>query len=122
MYANCSQLDEFSFICLFIQKKKKILVTLNYEQIGGRITSKRISQVLEECFPCTYILVNNHPYRQDPSHLVTHRIQSTIVQFADRLLKVQVPHRRSKWCSYLQTVQMMVFELLMKLFFLYFCS
>ncbi|KAJ0096045.1 hypothetical protein Patl1_16607 [Pistacia atlantica] len=77
-------------------------------QIGSRITSKRISQMLEECFPCSYILVDNHPYRQDPSHFVTHRIQSTIVQFADSLLKVQVPHRRSKWCTYLQTVQMMV--------------
>ncbi|XP_006437819.2 protein PHYLLO, chloroplastic [Citrus clementina] len=77
-------------------------------QIGSRITSKRISQMIEECFPCTYILVDNHPCRHDPSHSVTHRIQSTIVQFVDFLLKVQVPHRSSKWCSFLRALDMMV--------------
>ncbi|KAI9169285.1 hypothetical protein LWI28_010195 [Acer negundo] len=77
-------------------------------QIGSRITSKRISQMVEECFPCSYIMVDNHPCRHDPSHSVTHRIQSTIVQFADCLLQVRVPHRSSEWHSYLQAFEMMV--------------
>ncbi|KAL5828551.1 hypothetical protein ACOSQ3_018019 [Xanthoceras sorbifolium] len=77
-------------------------------QIGSRITSKRISQMVEECFPSSYIMVDNHPCRHDPSHSVTHRIQSTVVQFADCLLQVQIPHRSSEWHSYLQVFEKMV--------------
>ncbi|XWS69567.1 hypothetical protein CRYUN_Cryun04dG0190100 [Craigia yunnanensis] len=77
-------------------------------QIGSRITSKRISQMLEKCFPCSYILVDNHPCRHDPSHLVTHRIQSSAIEFANILLKAQFPHRSSKWRGYLQALNMMV--------------
>ncbi|MBA0738559.1 hypothetical protein Gogos_011896 [Gossypium gossypioides] len=43
-------------------------------QIGSRITSNRISQMLEKCFPCSYILVDNHPHRHDPSHFVGQEI------------------------------------------------
>ncbi|XP_017971653.1 PREDICTED: protein PHYLLO, chloroplastic isoform X2 [Theobroma cacao] len=77
-------------------------------QIGSRITSKRISQMLEKCFPCSYILVDNHPCRHDPSHFVTHRIQSSAIEFANILLKARIPHRSSKWCGYLQALNMMV--------------
>ncbi|GLU04852.1 hypothetical protein SLE2022_219810 [Rubroshorea leprosula] len=77
-------------------------------QIGSPITSKRISQFLEECFPCKYILVENHPCRHDPLHLVTHRIQSSIMEFVSHLLKVHVPHRINKWCGYLQGLNKMV--------------
>ncbi|KAJ6772110.1 2-SUCCINYL-5-ENOLPYRUVYL-6-HYDROXY-3-CYCLOHEXENE-1-CARBOXYLATE SYNTHASE [Salix koriyanagi] len=51
-------------------------------QIGSRITSKRVSQMVEDCFPCTYILVDNHPCRHDPSHFVTHRVQCSIRRVA----------------------------------------
>ncbi|XP_021292917.1 protein PHYLLO, chloroplastic isoform X1 [Herrania umbratica] len=77
-------------------------------QIGSRITSKRISQMLEKCFPCSYILVDDHPFRHDPSHFVTHRIQSSAIEFANILLKARFPHRSSKWCGYLQALNMMV--------------
>ncbi|KAL7171373.1 hypothetical protein ACSBR2_036094 [Camellia fascicularis] len=77
-------------------------------QIGSRITSKRISQMLEDCFPCSYIIVENHPSRHDPSHIVTHRIQSSIVQFADCMLKAHIPQISSKWCGFLQVVDKMV--------------
>ncbi|CAL5421444.1 unnamed protein product [Camellia sinensis] len=66
-------------------------------QIGSRITSKQISWMLEDCFPCSYIVVENHPSRRDPSHIVTHRIQSTIAQFADCMLKAHIPQISSKW-------------------------
>ncbi|KAL4281360.1 hypothetical protein GQ457_03G011440 [Hibiscus cannabinus] len=77
-------------------------------QIGSRITSKRISQMLEKCFPCSYILVDNHPSRHDPSHFVTHRIQSSAIEFANILLKAQIPHRSRKWHDYLQALNVMV--------------
>ncbi|OMO72203.1 Menaquinone biosynthesis protein MenD [Corchorus olitorius] len=77
-------------------------------QIGSRITSKRISQMLEKCSPCSYILVDNHPCRHDPSHFVTYRIQASAIEFANILLKAQFPHRSSKWHGYLQALNMMV--------------
>ncbi|KAM7271199.1 hypothetical protein ACFE04_030413 [Oxalis oulophora] len=77
-------------------------------QIGSRITSKRVSQMLEECFQCPYILVDSHPYRHDPSHIVTHRIQSTIGQFADCLLSTQFPSMSNKWSGYLLAMNKMV--------------
>ncbi|XP_062163333.1 protein PHYLLO, chloroplastic isoform X1 [Alnus glutinosa] len=77
-------------------------------QIGSRITSKRISQMLEQCFPCSYIMVDEHPCRHDPSHIVTHRIQSGIVEFADCLLKASSPKKNKKWSSFLQLLNMVV--------------
>ncbi|XP_059655618.1 protein PHYLLO, chloroplastic isoform X4 [Cornus florida] len=77
-------------------------------QIGSRITSKRISQMLEECFPFSYIMVDKHPNRHDPSHIVTHRIQSTITQFTDCLLKAVIPPIDSRWSNVLRALDMMV--------------
>ncbi|OVA12535.1 Thiamine pyrophosphate enzyme [Macleaya cordata] len=78
-------------------------------QIGSRITSKRISKMIEVCAPCSYIMVDKHPYRHDPSHIVTHRIQSSITEFTDCLLKVHIPRMMtSKWRDILQALNMMV--------------
>ncbi|KAB5538297.1 hypothetical protein DKX38_015830 [Salix brachista] len=79
-------------------------------QIGSRITSKRVSQMVEECFPCTYILVDNHPCRHDPSHFVTHRVQCSIRQFVDSLMKSQFSHKSNKWCFYLRALNTMFDE------------
>ncbi|XAR65340.1 2-succinyl-5-enolpyruvyl-6-hydroxy-3-cyclohexene-1-carboxylic-acid synthase [Bertholletia excelsa] len=76
-------------------------------QIGSRITSKRIAKMLEDSIPCSYIVVGNHPSRHDPSHIVTHRIQSSISQFSDCLLKAYMPQMSSKWCGLLQSVEKM---------------
>ncbi|XP_075659886.1 protein PHYLLO, chloroplastic isoform X2 [Castanea sativa] len=77
-------------------------------QVGSRITSKRISQMLEKCSPCSYIMVDSHPCRHDASHIVTHRIESTVVEFASCLLKATSPNKNSKWSSFLQILNMMV--------------
>ncbi|XP_028761883.1 protein PHYLLO, chloroplastic-like isoform X1 [Neltuma alba] len=77
-------------------------------QIGSRITSKRICQMLDECVPFSYIMVDKNPNRQDPSHIVTHRVQSSIIGFVDFLLKARVPHSRSKWATSLQVLSQMV--------------
>ncbi|KAI3744252.1 hypothetical protein L1987_57329 [Smallanthus sonchifolius] len=78
-------------------------------QIGSRITSKRISQMLQHCFPCSYILIDNHPSRHDPSHIITHRIHSSISQFTDWVLGSCVTtHINSKWTSFLCSINMMV--------------
>ncbi|XP_058112414.1 protein PHYLLO, chloroplastic isoform X2 [Magnolia sinica] len=77
-------------------------------QLGSRITSKRITQILERCSPCSYIMVDKHPYRHDPSHILTHRLQSTISEFAAYLLKVNFPRNNSRWHTFLQALDMMV--------------
>lgn len=64
--------------------------------------------MLEECVPFSYIMVDKNPNRHDPSHIVTHRIQSSIIDFVDCLLKVRVPHSRSKWVTSLQVLSKMV--------------
>nr|GMD80395.1 protein PHYLLO, chloroplastic isoform X2 [Ipomoea batatas] len=74
------------------------------DDIGSRITSKRISQMLESCFPCSYIMVDKHPSRHDPLHIVTHRIQTTITRFANCLLKACVPHTGNQWRDFLQVL------------------
>ncbi|KAF6171682.1 hypothetical protein GIB67_007203 [Kingdonia uniflora] len=77
-------------------------------QLGSRIISKRIGQMLEVCSPCSYIMVEEHPYRHDSSHIVTHRIQSNITEFANSLLKVQFPRMSTKWSGFLQALNKMV--------------
>ncbi|XP_057414973.1 protein PHYLLO, chloroplastic isoform X3 [Lotus japonicus] len=77
-------------------------------QIGSRITSKRICQIIEECAPFSYIMVDKHPLRHDPSHIVTHRIQATIFDFVSCLLKDTVPYTRSMWSTSLQLLSKMV--------------
>ncbi|KAJ4961763.1 hypothetical protein NE237_021673 [Protea cynaroides] len=79
-------------------------------QIGSRITSKRVAQMLEECSMCSYILVDKHPYRHDPSHIVTYRIQSSVTEFADTLIRAQFPRKPSKWGLFLQIIDKMVAE------------
>ncbi|CAH9131214.1 unnamed protein product [Cuscuta epithymum] len=72
-------------------------------QIGSRITSKRISEMLESCFPCSYIMVDKHPSRHDPMHIVTHRVQN-IIHFTNYLLKAFVPRSANQWRHFLQTL------------------
>ncbi|PON74619.1 Menaquinone biosynthesis protein MenD [Parasponia andersonii] len=77
-------------------------------QIGSRIISKRVSKMLEACSPCSYIMVDNHPFRYDPSHIVTLRIESSIVKFANYLMQVDFLQERKGWSAYLRAVNLMV--------------
>lgn len=78
-------------------------------QVGSRITSKRISQMLERFFPCSYILVDRHPSRHDPSHIITHRIQCDISQFANCLIEASPPKIvDNSWRCFLEAFEMMV--------------
>ncbi|KAL4586503.1 hypothetical protein LXL04_011139 [Taraxacum kok-saghyz] len=77
-------------------------------QIGSRITSKQVSQMLEDCSTCPYILVDNHPSRHDPSHIITHRIQSNVTQFTDFVLRSCTTKINRQWTSFLRSVNTMV--------------
>ena len=52
--------------------------------IGGRATSKWLAQWLKQHRP-TYLVVNENPARLDLNHHVTHRIESDVVTFCERL-------------------------------------
>ncbi|KAK1425534.1 hypothetical protein QVD17_20887 [Tagetes erecta] len=95
--------------CLLSSEVKQWIKPDAIVQIGSRITSKRISQMLQDCFPCPYIVIDNHPSRHDPSHIITHRIHSSISQFTDWVLGSCVTANiNSKWTHFLCSVNMMV--------------
>ncbi|XP_056164428.1 protein PHYLLO, chloroplastic isoform X3 [Syzygium oleosum] len=77
-------------------------------QIGSKITSKRVAQMLENSPPRLYIMVDEHPCRHDPSHMMTHRIQSSIIGFVDVLLRGHFLYKSSTWSDYLQALNNMV--------------
>lgn len=54
--------------------------------LGGRITSKRWYQFVEKIKPEHYITVLSHPLRNDPFHWVSHRVKSTVGDFAISIL------------------------------------
>ncbi|MFQ5571904.1 MAG: 2-succinyl-5-enolpyruvyl-6-hydroxy-3-cyclohexene-1-carboxylic-acid synthase, partial [Rhodothermales bacterium] len=60
--------------------------------IGGRPTSKRLSQFLARSRPKPYIVVNATPFRLDPHHQVTHRIESDVTIFCRAFLEAIRAH------------------------------
>ncbi|KAJ4798965.1 2-succinyl-5-enolpyruvyl-6-hydroxy-3-cyclohexene-1-carboxylate synthase [Rhynchospora pubera] len=77
-------------------------------QIGGSLTSKRISQFLESCAPIPYILVDSHPYRHDPSHIVTYRIQSSVSQFVAIMFEFEFSKKATKWTCLLKEINSVI--------------
>ncbi len=59
--------------------------------LGGRITSKRYYQFIEKVNPDNYITVLNHPLRNDPLHIVSHRVRSSVAGFVDAVLPEMLP-------------------------------
>lgn len=53
--------------------------------LGGRITSKRWYQFIEKVKPAHYLMILNHPLRNDPLHAVTERIQIKVSTFCETL-------------------------------------
>lgn len=53
--------------------------------LGGRITAKRWYQFMEKSKPRHYVMVLNHPLRNDPLHNVTLRIESSVQNFCEKL-------------------------------------
>lgn len=82
-------------------------------QIGSRITSKRVGMFLETSFPSSYILIDRHPCRHDPSHVVTHRIQANVAEFAARLCRCTFQRKRSRWTEFLTILNSVVCQEIM---------
>ncbi|XP_020571316.1 protein PHYLLO, chloroplastic [Phalaenopsis equestris] len=100
-------LDHFDHV-LLSETVKSWLQPDAVVQIGNRITSKRVNQLLDSCSPFVYIFVDKHPNRQDPSHLVTHRVQCSIIEFTDIVLAQKSPRRGRRWSLFLKELNLMV--------------
>jgi 2-succinyl-5-enolpyruvyl-6-hydroxy-3-cyclohexene-1-carboxylate synthase len=74
---------------------------------GDRLTSKTLNQWIAQSRPKIYALVADHPFRHDPSHNLTHRLQCDPTLFAEQLLQV-VPRRASwldSWKIFSETIE-----------------
>ncbi|XP_051146167.1 protein PHYLLO, chloroplastic [Andrographis paniculata] len=76
-------------------------------QMGSRITGRRIAQMIDQCTPCTYIMVDDHPGRHDPSNIMSHRIHSSITKFSEFLIKSSSPYACKNWREFIRGLDMM---------------
>ncbi len=53
--------------------------------VGGRWTSRRLPDHLEAAPPKDYVVVNDHPERQDAIHRATRRLQVPVAEFCEAL-------------------------------------
>ena len=68
--------------------------------LGGNPVSKRLADYLERSRPLSYLLVNDHPFRQDPSHRVTQRVEAEVGQFCESLLPLLRKREESGWLGH----------------------
>ncbi|EPS67916.1 hypothetical protein M569_06857, partial [Genlisea aurea] len=110
-----------SFLCsndaLFIDHIDQLLLSESFRkwmradvivQIGSRITGRRISQMIQDSSPCSYVLVDDHPGRHDPSHIVTHRILGPISHFCDNVIDSCNSSLSEEWREAIRGLGMMV--------------
>lgn len=55
--------------------------------LGGRITSKRFADFVEQIDPAEYVMVLNHPLRNDPLHKVTFRVEADPAVFCEQMTR-----------------------------------
>jgi 2-succinyl-5-enolpyruvyl-6-hydroxy-3-cyclohexene-1-carboxylate synthase len=70
--------------------------------LGDRLVSKPLMQWMQRCASPIYALVAEHPVRHDPSHSLTHRLQSDPSLFCEQLLS-WIP-RRISWLNTWKTI------------------
>lgn len=57
-------------------------------QIGGRLISKTIEQLLSARAGLNHIMLDDHPMRSDPGLCVTHRVECDIEKFCESLIRM----------------------------------
>ena len=70
--------------------------------LGDRLVSKQTLQWIEHSQPSLYLMVNDTPTRNDPSHLLTHRIQCDPPLFCEQIISHL--KRRVSWLDSWKTV------------------
>ena len=87
----------------------QLLLTLPKEKLnvdgiihlGGRITSKRFYDFINASSCQEYIMVLNHALRNDPTHQVSLRIETTVTNFCDSVSPFIKPRAKSKHLNFL---------------------
>ena len=65
--------------------------------LGGRSTSKRLAQFVARSRPRIHAVVRNDPFRFDPDHRVTDRVEADIVAFCEAVAAESEVERFSAW-------------------------
>jgi 2-succinyl-5-enolpyruvyl-6-hydroxy-3-cyclohexene-1-carboxylate synthase len=86
-YSSQSTVVNYYDQLLFSESFKKLITSGTILHIGGQFTSKRLLQFFETCRPQRYIVIKDHPFREDPLHLVTDRISGDI----EHICKTMIP-------------------------------
>jgi 2-succinyl-5-enolpyruvyl-6-hydroxy-3-cyclohexene-1-carboxylate synthase len=68
-------------------------------QFGTPVTSKTLLKALREHPPRHYLLVAEHPYRHDPIHGVTARVEMPIAEFCNELMLAVTPEESGEWLA-----------------------
>lgn len=67
--------------------------------LGERLVSKTVQEWLAKETPPHYFSVSDHPFRQDPKHLVTHRLTCSPLLFSKQLLHFLSMRSSSEWLT-----------------------
>lgn len=65
--------------------------------LGGRMVSKKLAAFLSESNPSDYVLITDHPERQDPGHEVTFRVEADLGLFCLALAEKVGDRKESPW-------------------------
>jgi 2-succinyl-5-enolpyruvyl-6-hydroxy-3-cyclohexene-1-carboxylate synthase len=69
---------------------------------GPPLTSKRYLNFIKEYIPDTYIVIENHPNRHDPQHIVTERYEMNTKDFCKQIIPLIKKNRASAWLKELK--------------------
>ena len=70
-------------------------------QVGSPVVSKRLLEHLDKHRPQQYILVTDHPFRHDPAHGVSMRVEADVAAFCSDLAKEGAPPGDAEWRRWL---------------------
>lgn len=86
---------------------------LTVVHFGSIPTSKRLQQFLKKNRLSEYIMVAGHPWRYDPSHRVTMRIEADVEEFCKQLLAlIEQPRANRPWLEQFTTASDIVGRIL----------
>ncbi len=80
--------------------------------LGGRLTSKLFLQFMEKYSPQEYIMVAEHPYRHDPAHRLTNRLEMSVADFCSRLMEGLSPQIDEDWTARIAKKSQLVSEII----------
>jgi 2-succinyl-5-enolpyruvyl-6-hydroxy-3-cyclohexene-1-carboxylate synthase len=79
-------------------------------QIGSRINSKRFLQLIEQHQPQNHIIIIDNPFRHDPAHTVSLRIEANIAQFCQHLLPAIEESQNLEWVMELKQKSQLIHQ------------